>query len=184
MQVIVYTEYPGQAPRIVEDQVTYPLTTQLLAVPYAKVVRGYSFFGYSFAYVIFEDGTDLYWGPRTGARNTEPCVGQAATGGYAFPRARCHRRRLGVHVRAHLRPAHDLGELRSIQDWFLKYELASVPGVSEVASIGGFVQQYQITVDPNRLRAYGIPFRRFATPWRPATTTWAVAPSSSPRRSS
>ncbi|MCY4059960.1 MAG: CusA/CzcA family heavy metal efflux RND transporter, partial [Gammaproteobacteria bacterium] len=159
VQVIVYTEYPGQAPRIVEDQVTYPLTTQLLGVPHAEVVRGYSFFGYSFVYVIFEDGTDLYWA-RARVLETlshaagklpagvTPSLGPDATGvGWAFMYALTSDR-------------HDLGELRSIQDWFLKYELASVPGVSEVASIGGFVQQYQITVDPNRLRAYGIPISR------------------------
>ena len=159
VQVIVYTEYPGQGPRIVEDQVTYPLTTQLLAVPHAKVVRGYSFFGYSFAYIIFEDGTDLYWA-RARVLETlshaagklppgvTPSLGPDATGvGWAFMYALTSDR-------------HDLGELRSIQDWFLKYELASVPGVSEVASIGGFVQQYQITVDPNRLRAYGIPISK------------------------
>ena len=159
VQVIVYTEYPGQGPRIVEDQVTYPLTTQLLGVPHAEVVRGYSFFGYSFVYVIFEDGTDLYWA-RARVLETlshaagklpagvTPSLGPDATGvGWAFMYALTSDR-------------HDLGELRSIQDWFLKYELASVPGVSEVASIGGFVQQYQITVDPNRLRAYGIPISR------------------------
>ena len=159
VQVIVYTEYPGQGPRIVEDQVTYPLTTQLLGVPHAEVVRGYSFFGYSFVYVIFEDGTDLYWA-RARVLETlshaagklpagvTPSLGPDATGvGWAFMYALKSDR-------------HDLGELRSIQDWFLKYELASVPGVSEVASIGGFVQQYQITVDPNRLRAYGIPISK------------------------
>ena len=159
VQVIVYTEYPGQGPRIVEDQVTYPLTTQLLGVPHAEVVRGYSFFGYSFVYVIFEDGTDLYWA-RARVLETlshaagklpagvTPSLGPDATGvGWAFMYALTSEK-------------HDLGELRSIQDWFLKYELASVPGVSEVASIGGFVQQYQITVDPNRLRAYGIPISK------------------------
>ena len=159
VQVIVYTEYPGQAPRIVEDQVTYPLTTELLAVPGARVVRGYSFFGYSFVYVLFEDGTDLYWARArvletlslAAARlpaGVSPSLGPDATGvGWAFMYALTSDR-------------HDLGELRSLQDWFLRYELASVAGVSEVASIGGFVRQYQITVDPNRLRAYGIPISR------------------------
>ena len=156
-QVIVYTEYPGQAPRIVEDQVTYPLTTQLLAAPSARVVRGYSFFGYSFVYVIFEDGTDPYWA-RARVLETlavgglppgvTPTLGPDATGvGWAFMYALRSDR-------------HDLGELRSIQDWYLKYELSAVPGVSEVASIGGFVRQYQITVDPIRLRARGIPISR------------------------
>ncbi|MYE13272.1 MAG: efflux RND transporter permease subunit [Gammaproteobacteria bacterium] len=162
VQVIVFTEYPGQAPRIVEDQVTYPLATQLLAVPYARTVRGYSFFGFSFVYVIFEDGTDLYWArsrvletlsnvARTLPPGVTPALGPDATGvGWAFMYALQSDR-------------HDLAELRSIQDWFLKYELASVPGVAEVASIGGFVRQYQITVDPNRLRAYGMPISRIRT---------------------
>ncbi|MDE0367161.1 MAG: CusA/CzcA family heavy metal efflux RND transporter [Gammaproteobacteria bacterium] len=159
VQVIVYTEYPGQAPRIVEDQVTYPLTTQLLAAPFARVVRGYSFFGYSFVYVIFEDGTDPYWAR---ARVLEylnhaagrlppgvtPTLGPDATGvGWAFMYALKSDR-------------HDLGELRSIQDWYLKYELTAVPGVSEVASVGGFVRQYQITVNPEELRAHDIPISR------------------------
>ena len=159
VQVIVYTEYPGQAPRIVEDQVTYPLTTELLAAPFAKVVRGYSFFGFSFVYVIFEDGTDLYWArgrvletlnhvARQLPSGVTPTLGPDATGvGWAFMYALKSDR-------------HDLSELRSIQDWYLKYELTSVPGVSEVASIGGFVRQYQVTVDPNRLRAYGISLSR------------------------
>lgn len=155
VQVIIYTEYPGQAPRIVEDQVTYPLTTQMLAVPFAKVVRGYSFFGFSFVYIIFEDGTDLYWARSRVLEylnyvsgrlppDVSPTLGPDATGvGWAFMYALKSDR-------------HDLSELRSMQDWFLKYELASVPGVAEVASVGGFVKQYQITVDPNKLRAYNI----------------------------
>ena len=155
VQVIVFTEYPGQAPRIVEDQVTYPLTTQLLAAPHARVVRGYSFFGYSFVHVIFEDGTDPYWARSrvletlnfAAARlppGVTPTLGPDATGvGWAFMYALQSDR-------------HDLAELRSIQDWYLKYELTAVPGVSEVASLGGFVRQYQITVDPNRLRAHNI----------------------------
>ena len=159
VQVIVYTEYPGQAPRIVEEQVTYPLTTQLLAAPFARAVRGYSFFGYSFVHVIFEDGTDPYWARarvlevlnHAAARlppGSNPTLGPDATGvGWAF-------------VYALKSDRHDLGELRSIQDWYLKYELTAVPGVAEVASVGGFVRQYQITVDPNRLRARGIPLSR------------------------
>ncbi len=155
VQVIVFTEYPGQSPRTVEDQVTYPLTTQMLAVPHAKVVRGYSFFGFSFVYVIFEDGVDMYWARSrvleylnfAAARlpdGVTPALGPDATGvGWAFMYALTSDR-------------HDLAQLRSIQDWFLKYELTSVPGVSEVAGVGGFVRQYQIAVDPNRLRAYGL----------------------------
>ena len=159
VQVIIYTEYPGQAPRIVEDQVTYPLTTQMLAVPHAKVVRGYSFFGFSFVYVIFEDGTDMYWARSRVLeylnyvssrlpRGVTPALGPDATGvGWAF-------------LYALRSDRHDLAQLRSIQDWYLKYELTSVPGVAEVASVGGFVRQYQITVDPNRLRMYDIPISR------------------------
>ena len=155
VQVIVQTDYPGQAPRIVEDQVTYPVATQMLAAPFARVVRGFSHFGVSFVYVIFEDGTDLYWARSRVLEylsalaerlppGVTPRLGPDATGvGWAFMYALRSDR-------------HDLGELRSIQDWFLKYELAAVPGVSEVAGVGGFVRQYQVTVDPNRLRAYGL----------------------------
>ena len=155
VQVIIYTEYPGQAPQIVEDQLTYPLTTQMLAVPYAKVVRGYSFFGFSLVYIIFEDGTDMYWARSrvleylsyvSGRlpQGVTPTLGPDATGvGWAF-----------MYVLKSDR--HDLSELRTIQDWYLKYELTSVPGVSEVASVGGFVKQYQVTLDPNRLRGYNI----------------------------
>jgi len=159
VQVIIFTDYPGQAPQVVEDQITYPITTQMLAVPFAKVVRGYSFFGFSFVYVIFEDGTDLYWARSRVLeymnyvagrlpRGVAPALGPDATGvGWAFMYA----------LRSDER---NLAELRSLQDWFLKYELTSVPGVSEVASLGGFVKQYQITVDPNQLRAYDIPISR------------------------
>ena len=155
VQVIIQTEYPGQAPRIVEDQVTYPVATQMLAAPFAQVVRGYSFFGVSFVYVIFEEGTDLYWARSRVLEylnslseqlpaGVTPQLGPDATGvGWAF-------------VYALRSDRHDLGELRSIQDWFLRYELTAVPGVSEVASVGGFVRQYQVTVDPNRLRAYDL----------------------------
>lgn len=155
VQVVLYTEYPGQAPRIVEDQVTYPLSIRMLSVPYAADVRGYSFFGYSLVYVLFEDGTDLYWArsrvmeslSQAAARLPEdvtPALGPDATGvGWAF-------------LYALKSDRHDLSELRSLQDWFLKYELSAVPGIAEVASVGGFVRQYQITVDPNRLRAFGL----------------------------
>ena len=158
VQVIVYTEYPGQAPRVVEDQVTYPITTKMLSVPFAKVVRGYSFFGFSFVYVIFEDGTDLYWARSrvleylSGLaaqlpRGVSPQLGPDATGvGWAFMYALNSEKR-------------SLAELRSYQDWYLKYGLTAVEGVSEVASIGGFVRQYQVEVDPVKLRAYGIPLQ-------------------------
>ncbi len=155
VQVIIFTDFPGQSPQVVEDQVTYPITTQMLAVPYAKVVRGYSFFGFSFVYVIFEDGTDMYWARSRVLESLNyvsgklpngvtPSLGPDATGvGWAFMYVLKSDQR-------------NLADLRSIQDWFLKYELTSVNGVSEVASIGGFVNQYQITVDPNKLRAYNI----------------------------
>src|SRR5579862_8623394 len=155
VQVIVYTEWPGQAPQIVQDQVTYPLTTKMLSVPKAKVVRGYSFYGFSFVYVIFEDGTDPYWARSrvleylSGLSSrlpagVSPTLGPDATGvGWAFMYSINSTNR-------------DLAELRSIQDWYLKYQLTSVPGVSEVASVGGFVKQYQVTVDPTKLRAYNL----------------------------
>jgi Cu(I)/Ag(I) efflux system membrane protein CusA/SilA len=157
VQVIIYTEYPGQAPQVVEDQVTYPLTTAMLSVPFAKVVRGYSFFGYSFVYLIFEDGTDIYWARsrvmeylnfvsgRLPAGVT-PSLGPDATGvGWVYE-----------YILQDTTGETDLAELRSLQDWFVRYELTAVPGVSEVASIGGFVKQYQVEVDPNRLASYGI----------------------------
>jgi Cu(I)/Ag(I) efflux system membrane protein CusA/SilA len=159
VQVIVYSEYPGQAPRVVEDQVTYPITTKMLAVPHATVVRGYSFFGFSFVYVLFEDGTDLYWARSRVLEvlstltpqlppGVAPQLGPDATGvGWAF-----------MYVLNS--PRRSLADLRSLQDWYLKYGLTAVEGVSEVASIGGFVRQYQVEVDPVKLRAYGIPLAR------------------------
>ncbi|HSO20063.1 MAG TPA: efflux RND transporter permease subunit [Desulfosarcina sp.] len=162
VQVIVLTEYPGQAPQVVEDQVTSPLTTAMLSVPYARVVRGYSFFGISFVYIIFEDGTDLYWARSRVLeylnfvagrlpQGVTPSLGPDATGvGWVFQYTLESDR-------------HDLAQLRSIQDWFLRYELASVPGVSEVATVGGFVKQYQVVVDPNKLRAYNIPIQKIRT---------------------
>ncbi len=216
VQVIVFTEYPGQAPQVVEDQVTYPLTTAMLAVPYAKVVRGYSFFGYSFVYIIFEDGTDLYWARSrvleylNFARGrlppgVTPSLGPDATGvgwvfqyslanGYYCPehpngmwrddeedrwygakedvpeRRRSFLRRVRIFDAPGKCPLdgktdlvlaeYDLSELRSFEDWYVRYELTAVPGVSEVASVGGFVRQYQVVVDPDKLRAYGIPLSR------------------------
>jgi Cu(I)/Ag(I) efflux system membrane protein CusA/SilA len=164
VQVIILTEYPGQAPQVVEDQVTYPLTTAMLGVPFATVVRGYSFFGLSFVYIIFEDGTDLYWarsrvleylssvGDRL-PRGVSPKLGPDATGvGWVYE-----------YVLEDTTGQWDLADLRSIQDWYLRYELTSVPGVSEVASIGGFVKQYQVTLDPNKLLAYNIPLQKIRT---------------------
>jgi Cu(I)/Ag(I) efflux system membrane protein CusA/SilA len=161
VQVIVFTEYPGQAPQVVEDQVTYPLTTAMLAVPHAQVVRGYSFFGLSFVYIIFEDGTDMYWARSrvleylNYARNrlpagVAPSLGPDATGvGWIYEYALVDRS-----------GRHDLAGLRSIQDWYLRYPLQTVSGVSEVASVGGFVKQYQVEVDPNVLSAYDVPLAK------------------------
>jgi len=155
VQVIIYTEYPGQAPRIVEDQVTYPIASKMLGVPHAKVVRGYSFYGFSFVYVIFEDGTDLYWARsrvleylsalgRQLPAGVTPVLGPDATGvGWAF-----------MYVLES--DQRDLWELRSWQDWHLRYQLLAVEGVAEVASVGGYVKQYQVTVDPEKLRAYNL----------------------------
>jgi len=161
VQVIIRTTYPGQAPRIVENQITYPMTTTMLSVPGAKTVRGYSFFGDSFVYVLFEDGTDLYWARSRvleylnqvqaklppGAKAT---LGPDATGvGWIYQYALVDRS-----------GTHDAGQLRALQDWFLKFELKTVANVAEVASVGGMVRQYQILLDPDKLAAYGIPHTR------------------------
>ncbi|MHB8788289.1 MAG: efflux RND transporter permease subunit [Desulfobulbaceae bacterium] len=156
VQVIVYTEYPGQAPQVVEDQVTYPLTTKMLSVPGSKVVRGYSFFGYSFVYIIFEDGTDIYWARSRVLEYLNYVSGQLPAG--VTPVLGPDATGVGwVYEYSLESDRHNLQELRSIQDWFLRYELTSVEGVSEVASLGGFVKQYQVAVDPNKLLAYNIP---------------------------
>jgi len=161
VQVIIKTSFPGQAPQVVEDQVTYPLTTAMLSVPKAVTVRGYSFFGDSYVYIIFEDGTDLYWARSRVLEylsqvsgqlpdNTKPALGPDATGvGWVFEYALVDRT-----------GQNDLSQLRSLQDWFLKYELQTVPGVAEVATIGGMVRQYQVVVDPDKLRAFGIPLAK------------------------
>ena len=161
VQVIIFTPYAGQSPQVVEDQVTYPLTTAMLAVPKSKVVRGYSFFGFSFVYIIFEDNTDMYWarsrvleslnyvGDRL-PKNVTPTLGPDATGvGWIYEYALTDKT-----------GKHDLSQLRSIQDWYLRYPLQTVDGVSEVASIGGYVKQYQVEVDPNSLMAYNIPLSK------------------------
>ena len=159
VQVIIYTPYPGQAPQVVEDQVTYPLTTAMLAVPKAKVVRGFSMFGDSYVYVIFEDGTDIYWARSRVLeylssvagrlpRGVAPQIGPDATGvGWVFQYAL-----IGVNQ--------SLADLRSLQDWYVRYQLTKAGGVAEVASVGGFVKEYQVTVDPHRLATYGIPLER------------------------
>lgn len=157
VQVIIRTSYPGQAPQIVENQVTYPLATTMLSVPGARTVRGYSFFGDSYVYVLFEDGTDLYWArsrvleylSQVQSRlpdSARPALGPDATGvGWIYEYALVDRS-----------GRHDLAQLRSLQDWFLRYELKTVPGVAEVAAIGGMVRQYQVVLDPIKLAAYGV----------------------------
>lgn len=164
VQVIIKTTYPGQAPQVVEDQVTYPLTTAMLSVPGAVTVRGFSFFGDSYVYVIFDDNTDMYWArsrvleylsqvtaqlPAT----AKPQLGPDASGvGWVY-----------LYALVDRSGQHDLSDLRSIQDWFLKFELQTVPGVSEVATVGGMVKQYQVEVDPDKLRAYNIPLNHIET---------------------
>src|SRR5438105_2297667 len=158
-QVIVYTEYSGQAPQVVEDQVTYPLATAMLTVPKSRVVRGFSYFGVSFVYVIFEDGTDLYWArsrvleylssaARRLPAGVAPSLGPDATGvGWVYQYV--------VHG-----AQKSLAELRTIQDWYVRYGIAKAEGVAEVASVGGFVKQYSMVIDPRRLQALGIPLAK------------------------
>jgi len=169
VQVIIRTSYPGQAPQIVENQITYPLTTTMLSVPGVKTVRGFSFFGDSFVYVLFEDGTDLYWARSRVLeylnqvqsrlpQNAKASLGPDATGvGWVYEYALVDRT-----------GRHDLAELRALQDWFLKYELKTLPNVAEVATIGGMVKQYQVVLDPDRLRAYNITHSKVITAIRNA----------------
>ena len=158
VQVIIKTNFPGQAPQVVEDQVTYPLTTAMLSVPGAVTVRGYSFFGDSYVYIIFDEDTDLYWA-RTRVLeylsqvapslppSARPQLGPDATGvGWVY-----------IYSLIDKTGKHDISELRSLQDWFLKYELQTVHGVSEVTAVGGMVKQYQVRVNPDKLRAFDIP---------------------------
>ncbi len=161
VQVIIFTEFPGQSPQVVEDQVTYPLTTSMLAVPKTKVVRGYSFFGLSFVYIIFEDNVDMYWARSRVLESLNyvsdrlppgitPTLGPDATGvGWVYEYALVDKT-----------GKHDLSQLRSLQDWYLRYPLQTVQGVSEVAAVGGYVKQYQIEVDPNALYRYNIPLNK------------------------
>ncbi|MBU1650918.1 efflux RND transporter permease subunit, partial [bacterium] len=159
VQVIIMADYPGQSPQVVEDQVIYPLTTAMLSVPFVKDVRGYSFFNFGMVYLLFEDGTDIYWARsrvleylnQAAQRMPEgvtPRLGPDATGlGWVYQYVLKSNR-------------HNLAELRSLQDWYLRYELQTVPGVAEVASIGGFVKQYQVVVDPDKLASFGIPINK------------------------
>jgi len=161
VQVIVYTEYPGQAPQIVEDQVTYPLTTAMLSVPKSKVVRGFSFFGASFVYIIFEDGTDIYWARSRVLEYLNFAAGRMPRG--IMPQLGPDATGVGwVYQYALLAKDKTLAELRTIQDWFVRYQLTKAHGVAEVASVGGFVQTYQVTVDPVKLRSYGVPLMKVA----------------------
>ena len=164
VQVIIKTSYPGQAPQVVEDQVTYPLTTAMLSVPGAQTVRGYSFFGDSYVYIIFDESTDLYWARSRVLEylsqvapslpdSAQPQLGPDATGvGWVY-----------LYALVDRSGQHDVSQLRSLQDWFLKYELQTVPGVSEVAAVGGMVKQYQVTVNPEKLRAFGMPLSHIQT---------------------
>ncbi|HKL45138.1 MAG TPA: efflux RND transporter permease subunit, partial [Roseovarius sp.] len=163
VQVIIKTPYAGQAPQVVEDQLTYPITTAMLSVPGAVDVRGFSFFGDSYVYVVFEDGTDLYWArsrvleylAQVQSRlpdGVNPELGPDATGvGWIYQ-----------YVLVDRTGGHDLSQLRTLQDWFLKFELQTIEGVSEVATIGGMVKQYQVVVDPNKLRAFDIPLAKLS----------------------
>jgi copper/silver efflux system protein len=161
VQVIVYTEYPGQAPQVVEDQVTYPLTTAMLSVPKSKVVRGFSFFGASFVYVIFEDGTDIYWARSRVLEYLNFAAGRLPRG--ITPQLGPDATSVGwVYQYVVLAKDRTLAELRTLQDWYLRYQLTKAPGVAEVASIGGFVQTYQVSVDPRKLQSFGIPLMRVA----------------------
>ena len=158
VEVIVHTEWTGQPPVIIEDQVTYPITTALLGAPHVKAIRGFSDFGYSYVYVIFDEGTDIYWArsrvleylskvQSSLPQGVETSLGPDATGvGWVFQ-----------YALVDTSGQHSLADLRSLEDWHIRYELQSVPGVAEVASLGGFVRQYQITVDPQKLASYGIP---------------------------
>jgi Cu(I)/Ag(I) efflux system membrane protein CusA/SilA len=159
VQVIVFTEHKGQAPQVVEDQVTYPLTTAMLSVPYARNVRGYSFFGFSMVYIIFEDGTDLYWARSRVLEYLNFVKGRLPEG--VSPQLGPDATGVGwVYQYSLVSEKHDLAQLRSLQDWYLRYELMALPGVAEVASLGGFVRQYQVEVDPEKLRAYKVPLSR------------------------
>ena len=173
VQVIVFTEWPGRSPDLVEDQITYPIVSSLLAAPKVRAVRGKSFLGLSFVYAIFEDGTDIYWARSRVLEYLQgvsgklpagvtPLLGPDATGvGWGFQYALVDET-----------GKHDLAQLRSLQDWTLKYALESVPGVSEVASVGGFVKQYQVTVDPNRLKAYDLGVRYSQGPVLASPAVW------------
>src|SRR5580700_7216480 len=161
VQVIVYTEWQDQSPSIVEDQVTYPIVTELLSAPRVKAVRASSFFGSSLVYVIFEDGTDLYWARSRVLEYLSGMSGKLPTG--VTPQLGPDATGVGwglEYVLIDVSGKHNLAELRSLQDWNVQFQLRAVPGVAEVAAVGGFVKQYQVTVDPDKLLAYKIPINR------------------------
>ncbi|HEX3583486.1 MAG TPA: efflux RND transporter permease subunit [Thermoanaerobaculia bacterium] len=182
-QVIIFSKW-DRSPDIVEDQVTYPITTALLGAPHVKAIRGFSDFGYSYVYVIFDEGTDIYWArsrvleylskvQSTLPQGVETSLGPDATGvGWVFQ-----------YALVDTTGQHSLADLRSLQDWHIRYELQSVPGVAEVASVGGFVRQYQITVDPQKLASYGIPLMQVSDAGASRTTKSAAVSSSGAGRS-
>jgi Cu(I)/Ag(I) efflux system membrane protein CusA/SilA len=160
VQVIIYTPWEGRDPQTIEDQLTYPLARKMLSVPGVTDVRGYSFFGFSFVYVIFEDGTDMYWARSRVLEYMNEAQGELPQG--ASPRLRPDATGLGwvyIYTLEDTENKRDLGELRAIQDWYVRYQLASVPGVSEIATVGGAVRQYQVEVDPRKLLFYQIPLQ-------------------------
>ena len=183
VEVIVHTEWTGEPPTIIEDQVTYPIVTSLLAAPHVKAVRAQTMFGDSYVFVVFEDGTDLYWArsrvveylQQLQGRLPEavhPSIGPDATGaGWVYEYA------LVDHSHQQ-----SLADLRSLQDWYLRYQLATVPGVAEVATIGGFVRQYQVNLDPDKLRAYGIPLSTVIDKIRASTNEVGGQPARTERR--
>src|SRR6478609_1316505 len=183
VQVIVYSEYPGQAPQVVEDLVTYPLTTAMLSVPKSRVVRGFSFFGVSFVYVIFEDGTDLYWARSRVLENLSSAARRLPTG--VTPTLGPDATGVGWVYQYVVRGAQmSLAELRTVQDWSIRFGLAKAEGVAEIAGVGGFVKQYSVVIDPRRLQALGIPLSKIRDAIRDSTWMSAGALSRCQRPSS
>ena len=158
VQVIVFTEWPGRSPDLVEDQITYPIVAAMLSAPNVQLVRGISQFGYSYVYIIFEDGTEMYWARSRILEYLQKITGQLPRRNQSHTGPRCYRSGMGLeYALVDETGRYNLAQLRSFQDWYLRYWLESVPGVAEVASVGGFVKQYQVELDPNKLLAYNIP---------------------------